>query len=225
MSTLTELTTYDRETIWGFLSENAQKLYYNVSYCDELSVPFEIQSEDFLKIAKDDLDKENVESLVNALSNIKRAIDCRIATVWYAFGLYGLSKSEHWKFPQSADLLCKLGIVSPNILKKINNRRNELEHDFKRPTKLEILDFFDTAVLFLESNRNHLRDNYELEIAFIDGKDYPWLAVDLNTEEERLAVTYWIGYKNGKRFELTIKQKADYLSFLILLIDRIVKRP
>ena len=64
------------------------------------------------------------------------------------------SKKEDWNFPQSTDFLLKVGVLAPNILRKINKKRNELEHDFKKPTLEEVTDFLDIAQLFLAVTEN-----------------------------------------------------------------------
>lgn len=123
-------------------------------------VSFDLTSEDFMAFAKEDLTNTDVRSLVNALSNIKRAIDCRIFALLYYFGVYATAKKEKWNFPKCADFLSQIGVLAPNILKKINRKRNELEHDFKKPTYEDVVDYYDIASLFLESTNQFLNKTY-----------------------------------------------------------------
>jgi hypothetical protein len=101
----------------------------SVAYCVQsdskpLAVPFELISTDFMRFARSDLGENNEKSLVNALSNVKRALDCRIASLLWLFGYYKISKSKNWSFPQSTDFLLEIGLIAPNVLKKIN--KNEM---------------------------------------------------------------------------------------------------
>ena len=71
----------------------------------DLKIPFEIKPKDFIKFAEDDIKEESKRSSVNALSNIKRSIDCQIDLLLYTFGYYNKSKKEDWSFPKKAKLL------------------------------------------------------------------------------------------------------------------------
>jgi hypothetical protein len=208
----------ERKRIRIFLSQ--QNLFNGLSFGNSnIKVPFEIGSEDFLSFAQDDLRKSTDQALINALSNIKRAIDCRIASVLYALGIYKKSKREQWDFPKSTDFLCKLGILAPNVLKQINRERNKLEHEFTKPTMNEVLVFLDVASLFLASTNYLLKDHYELELSPQDGS-WPWVEIDLFPEKESIEVTYWSAHKEGKRFEI-ISNQEDYCYFLEVLVKAI----
>jgi len=119
---------------------------------------FKVDSEEFLKFAKSDLKEGKRKSLVNALSNVKRAIDCRIDSILWVLGFHKKSKKENWSFPHKVDFAKSLGIVSPNILKKVNRIRNRLEHEYEYPTKKEVEDAIDIAELFLASTEKYLRE-------------------------------------------------------------------
>jgi hypothetical protein len=72
------------EKIMSFLQMDS------VAYClqsdsEPLAVPFELSSTDFMRFARSDLSENNEKSLVNALSNVKRALDCRIASLLWLF--------------------------------------------------------------------------------------------------------------------------------------------
>lgn len=109
----------------------------------------EIDAEDFLKFAKEDSKGQDLRSCVNALGNVKRAIECRIDSVLYVYCLHKKSEKEKWDFPKKIEIIEQLGIVAPNILRKINKKRNELEHRYVKPTKEEVGDGLDVANLFL----------------------------------------------------------------------------
>ncbi len=66
-----------------------------------------------MDFAKSDLQENTEKSLVNALSNVKRAIDCRLASLLYIFGYYQKTKRENWNFPRTTDFLVKIGVVAP----------------------------------------------------------------------------------------------------------------
>jgi len=109
----------------------------------------EIDAEDFLEFAKEDAKGKDLRSCVNALGNVKRAIECRIDSILYVYCLHKKSEKEKWDFPKKIEIIEQLGIVAPDILRKINKKRNELEHRYVKPTKEEVNDGRDVAKLFL----------------------------------------------------------------------------
>jgi hypothetical protein len=110
---------------------------------------YEIDAEDFLKFAKEDSEGQDLRSCVNALGNVKRAIECRIDSILCIYCLHKKSEKEKWDFPKKIEIIEQLGIVAPSILKRINKKRNELEHRYVKPTKEEVDDGLDVAKLFL----------------------------------------------------------------------------
>jgi hypothetical protein len=110
---------------------------------------FEIDAQNFLEFAKKDSEGEDLRSCVNALGNVKRAIECRIDSILCVYCLQKKSEKEGWDFPKKIEIIEQLGIVAPSILKRINKKRNELEHRYVRPTPDEVADGRDVAKLFL----------------------------------------------------------------------------
>jgi len=111
--------------------------------------PFEIDANQFRGFAIEDSKTDSVHGRVNALSNIKRAIECRIDELLYFYCLYIKSKRENWNFPKKIEILGELGIIAPRILTKINQQRNLLEHEYINPSPENVDDALDVAILFL----------------------------------------------------------------------------
>lgn len=113
-------------------------------------IVFDFMPEDFLKFAETALSQQNqAGSLVNALSNIKRAIDCQIELIISDHGLAKKAKKENWNFPKKIDFLKNKNVIAPRVLEKINKTRNLLEHEFKKPNTDTVEDAFDVATLFV----------------------------------------------------------------------------
>jgi hypothetical protein len=134
---------------------------------------FEIDAKDFLEFAKEDSKGADLRSCVNALGNVKRAIECRIDSILYVYCLHKKSEKEKWDFPKKIEIIEQLGIVAPDILRKINKKRNELEHRYVKPTKEEVNDGRDVAKLFLAYTSGLVakpvahfgaKDDYEIEL-------------------------------------------------------------
>lgn len=122
---------------------------------------YEICAEEFLGYAKEDSKGKDLKSRINALGNTKRAIECRIDTLLYNYCLHKKSEKEGWPFPQKIGVLQELGMVAPNILKKINKKRNELEHQYIKPTEEDVNDAIDVAELFLSATDERAIINYD----------------------------------------------------------------
>lgn len=121
-----------------------------------VDLPFEITPDQFLRFAEHDLSSGYEHHLVNALSNIKRAIDCQLDSLLFGFGLFQKSKEERWNFPKKVDILNQVGIISPRILEKINRKRNLLEHEYRTPEKEQVEDALDVSTLFISYTEKFL---------------------------------------------------------------------
>jgi hypothetical protein len=115
---------------------------------------YEIDASQFLEYAKEDSKGKSLRDCINALGNAKRAIECRIDSILCAYCLSRKSEKERWDFPKKIDIIEQIGIVAPDILRKINKKRNELEHRYVKPTAGDVEDARDVAKLFLAYTEN-----------------------------------------------------------------------
>lgn len=105
---------------------------------------------EFLKFASEDIKEPTTErGKANSLSNCKRAIDCQFDSLIKQLGYFPLCRRKKWHFPKKIDFIRKSGIIAPRILEKINKLRNKLEHEFKVPSKADVEDALDVALLFV----------------------------------------------------------------------------
>ncbi len=148
---------------------NIEKLEFQPDSGTPLDYKFEIEPEDFLSYAENDL-SVNPPQLINALSNAKRAIDCSIKKTLMVFSL----KPKENNFPSKVKTIEEIGIIAPRILNRVIKNRNFVEHDYKKPTEKDVIDAVDIAHLFVSSIRGTLRlltDNFIIsEDALSDGK-------------------------------------------------------
>ena len=89
---------------------------------------------------------------LNAVSNAKRAIHLRVDRLLQVYG--GLKKSGlslKSSFPRKFDYLANCGILAPEIVKKLNQSRNVVEHEYRLPSRDEAADYVDIAGLFVRS--------------------------------------------------------------------------
>lgn len=101
----------------------------------------------FLSLAEDDFERGGLSALVNATTNVKRAIVCQLDQLLISFGYPSL----RWNVPKKIERLRALGLLAPSLLRKVVNMRNILEHEYKTP-ELEIVEeALDIASLFVMS--------------------------------------------------------------------------
>ena len=144
-----------------------------------LDYTFELNPEDFIGFAEEDLKSGDIHGLVNSLSNSKRAIDCQISKTLQCFGI-----STNKNFPKKMEMLQKMGIVAPRIVRKVTRARNYLEHDFKTPEQEQVEDAIDIAILFVLALNNVLTyfPDYVFHNSFKDGS--------VDRFEKSLAIEY-----------------------------------
>jgi hypothetical protein len=178
-----------------------------------LDYDFEITPENFLTFAETDFKKDNKHGHVNALSNAKRAIDCQTDKVLACFGISYKKKP----FPEKQDILSKIGIIAPRILRKVVNKRNELEHRYKCPNKSEIEDAIDIAALFIDATNRTL--NSFLECFSLEdkrAKGFGQLAYclyfDFEVDEKLFEIRGFTDKHVG-----TIKIKPDHKAYLPII--------
>jgi len=105
-------------------------------------------SHDYLQFAKQDLeDGKTSRHLINSISNAKRALHLRLEDLCLGFGSGDLKKLK--RFPQLLEYVRSCGVVSPNVLDRLNKLRNEVEHYYETPKLADVEIFVDVTELFL----------------------------------------------------------------------------
>lgn len=118
-------------------------------YCE-----FDISPDEFIGFAKMDVVQGDKHGLVNAMSNAKRSIECQADVTLDS--LVGV-KFKRRNLPHKLQLLQEMGVVAPGILKRVNNLRNLLEHEYELPEKAKVEDAVDIAELFVAACSKPLR--------------------------------------------------------------------
>ncbi|RQZ42410.1 hypothetical protein DIE16_02645 [Burkholderia sp. Bp9090] len=132
-----------------------------------------ISAEQYLKFAENDLsDGESERHLVNALTNAKRALHLRMEDVCLGFGFasYGGARS----FPRMVKYISDIGVTAPRILNRLNQLRNQVEHEYLAPSRSDVETFIDVTSLFSSSTQRWInRQPRDIEIhqdVVVDGE-------------------------------------------------------
>lgn len=119
---------------------------------ERLDFEFEIAPHQFVAQAALDLQSGGQAALFNSITNSRRAILCEMDRVLGGLGF----AVERMSTKSKTDLLRFLGLPTPNILRKVGQTRNELEHEYKLPPRDKVEDALDIAVLFVHALDRHL---------------------------------------------------------------------
>jgi hypothetical protein len=114
---------------------------------------FELNPEDFLERAEDDYELGGSASLLNSITNAKRAIHCQIDQVLISLGF----SPKRLNLPKKVEMLDRLGFLAPRILRKVTDARNVLEHEYSSPTLEQVEDALDLAALFIGATNRVLQ--------------------------------------------------------------------
>ncbi|AXI61934.1 hypothetical protein DLD99_16120 [Pseudomonas kribbensis] len=102
---------------------------------------------EFLSLAEDDFERGGLSALVNATTNVKRAIVCQLDQLLISFGYQSL----RWNIPKKIESLRALGLLAPSLLRKVVSVRNLLEHEYETPSLKTVEEALDIASLFVMS--------------------------------------------------------------------------
>lgn len=194
-------------------TSNSEKCHLDSWSGKNIESPFKITPKNFLSYADYDLTNEYPHHLVNSLSNIKRAIDCQFDSLLYGFGLFEKSKKLNWNFPEKINYLNRIGIISPRILRKINQKRNLLEHEYILPNKNDVEDALDVATLFIAYTERYLW-NATTEIELYHDTKEEQLKIKLDYKNNMIIINETTRPRD-KKINANSEEYVDYLRWYI----------
>lgn len=122
---------------------------------------YEIDASEYLSFAKQDVNEDSDKGRINALSNAKRALECRVDELLTLSNFKVFSSRERWNLPYKMQVLQAFGVPTPDILRRlISAKRNILEHEYIKPNQQEVQDGAELAELFLAASRPHVERGY-----------------------------------------------------------------
>lgn len=115
---------------------------------------YELTARDYLQFAEEEISKKTQASLINCVSNLKRAMDCQLDTFFYSFNLSKIFNDRNLKFEKKLDFLNAAGIFNPRSLARLNLIRNKMEHEYQVPKINEIEVYYDLVTAFVSVLEN-----------------------------------------------------------------------
>jgi hypothetical protein len=151
----------ETQSVLGLIIDELKK---EGSTCDVRweKVPlYDISSSEFLSFVRQDLEEYSEKGRINALSNAKRAIECRVDEILTLSNLKSFSSRHRWGLLYKLEVLKKLGVVAPpQLIRSITSKRNLLEHEYVRPSREETINFAGITELFLSATDKYVEKGY-----------------------------------------------------------------
>jgi len=156
---------------------------------------------EFLSYCRQDLNDDSERGRTNALSNAKRAIECRADEIIKILNLKPLASRHRWGLPYKLQVLKTFGMSAPEVLTSyITSRRNILEHEYVKPkTTEEIKHIADITELFLSASDNIVKKGYITSVKFTNEEEFEreqinkWKDRSLSYKD-----VYWINFDLDK---------------------------
>jgi hypothetical protein len=70
---------------------------------------------------------------------------------------FGFQNPRELSFPRKLELCTSCGIIAPGIVRRLNQLRNVVEHEYRCPSAEEVQDATDIAELFIEATHGLMR--------------------------------------------------------------------
>lgn len=178
----------------------------------------DINPKEFLEYAYDDFELGDNRGFINALSNVKRAIESQSDIIHFSFGI----SYENLNFPTKMENIQKMGISPSIILKHINKIRVNLEHFYRIPDRDRVEDAIQIAQLFLDVTTLSLTTFWGSFYIFNENEeekdDKIHNGIRVEYDKERFKLTH---IKNGKinsEIEISAIDGDNYLKLIKLSI-------
>ena len=162
---------------------------------DILLPPFALKPKDFLLFAERDLaGKLDHHKLINATSNLKRAMDCELDTLMFVLGLDDYYRKKRLGVEKKLGFLRISGIFKANSLDRLNTLRNRLEHHYEIPTIEDVHVYYDLVTAFIsigDSFLHKLRSIGTVDLMYVDSnfKNAAWSSMDFSIPKIELYLT------------------------------------
>ncbi|MGP3791724.1 hypothetical protein [Pseudomonas sp. B392_1p] len=201
------MPTEKSQKVRAFLKEHVYNLSVSGSSGHIVDLPeYEIHPREFLEFAEAELkDLSSNQSIVNCISNLKRAIDCQIDIFLFSLNLLSIYKKRKLGIDKKLGFIERCGMFSKYSLSRINTIRNRLEHDYQIPKIDDIYIYFDIVTAFISVLEVQLLiggNDGELEFKIVE---YP-----ANEEDEPIKLGYLSSrYEPSKKSHYFKWKKGD----------------
>ena len=188
----------------------------------EISIPiYDISSEEFLYFAENAIASETKEGIVNAVSNLKRALDCEMDMFFESINLKRIFDKRSLKFEKKTQFLANIGLFPIQTINKLNFMRSKLEHEYKTPEIYDLHTYYElvwSVVKILDLYLELLFTNGEINLELHIGKNVYYFTMKHDIKECTFIfeIIDWTKGKEReqKRLDVTLKNQEDTDGFV-----------
>lgn len=194
----------------------------DVSSGSDISIPiYDISPEEFLDFAENAIVSETKEGIVNAVSNLKRALDCEMDMFFESINIKRIFDKKNLKFEKKTQFLANIGLFPIQTINKLNFMRNKLEHEYKVPEIYDLHTYYELVwsivkILDLYLELLYTHDEVNLELHIENNKYYFIMKYDIKECAFEFEIIDWTKGKEReeKRINVSLKNQGDEDDFI-----------
>ena len=182
---------------------------------------YEISAEGFLGFAERAIDTGTTEGLVNAVANLKRALDCGMDAFFESINLRGVFAKNNLKFEKKTQFMADIGLFPIRSINKLNLIRNKMEHEYRKPEISDLHTYYELVWSFiriLNLNLELLYVNGEINFTLQSGSEKYYLTMKHNVREcgFQFEIRDWTDHneKKEKKISIHLRTKEDTCDFI-----------
>ncbi len=188
----------------------------------DITIPiYEISAEEFLDFAENAIMAETKEGIVNAISNLKRAIDCEMDLFFESINLKSIFDKNNLKFEKKSKFLSDIGMFPIQSINKLNLIRNKMEHEYRAPLIADLYTYYELVwdvVKIIDLHLELLYTNGEINMVLKKGSDeyYFMIRHDIENCGFRIKIKNWTkgADKIEKQLEICLTNKESAYDFI-----------
>lgn len=188
----------------------------------DISIPiYDISSEEFLDFAENAIAFETKEGNVNAISNLKRALDCEMDMFFESINIKRIFDKKNLKFEKKSQFLADIGLFPIQTINKLNFMRNKLEHEYRTPEIYDLYTYYElvwSVVRILDLYLELLYTNGEINVELHIENNVYYLTMKYDVKECAFVfeIIDWTKGKERKkkRLNVTLKNQEDAGDFI-----------
>ncbi|ELS3558303.1 hypothetical protein ACT0L1_004378 [Vibrio vulnificus] len=173
---------------------------------------FELMPRDFVSFAENDLSEEmTAYQLVNATSNLKRAMDCNLDYLLSVLNLDALYRAKRLGVDRKLGFFKHAGVFNGRSLEKLNKFRNRLEHHYEIPDVKDVDVYFDLIAAFVtigESFISQIRSMSDVELCVVID-DFKDISIKSEITLEQPAILLQLEQQSGEPLVFEIDLQAS----------------
>ncbi len=171
-------------------------------------------------LAEQPQEDERQQRAIECITHLKRAVECQADALIEHLGLTPASTKENWKVPKKLDFVRRTGVFEGRALRRLNKRRNEVEHDFTAPD-IDYLDaYYDLVLAFAHVVETAMMGGFGRDLdmqaghEFAPGTHYLRLTYDSAALE---ISAEWFEHSMTNKRERLVCRAADFDDYVDLL--------